>query len=143
MIYLEKPDGFDCRAEVASCFIECKGEVLFLLREDKKIQGNTWCLPAGKIEYGETPLAAVLREIHEETGLQFDKKTITHLQKVYVRFPDIDFIYHMFRTVIKNKKEIFLNPNEHKDFRWLTPKEAHGYPLIRDEDLCIKLVYPL
>jgi len=41
------------------------GQVLFLVRADNGL----WDLPAGAIDPGETPAQAVVREVHEETGL--------------------------------------------------------------------------
>lgn len=41
------------------------GEILLIRRSD----GGTWDLPGGAVEPGETPAAAVLREVREETGL--------------------------------------------------------------------------
>jgi len=41
------------------------GQILFLVRADNGL----WDLPAGAIDPGETPAQAVVREVHEETGL--------------------------------------------------------------------------
>ena len=43
-----------------------EGEVLLIRRAD----GGTWDLPGGAVEPGETPSAAVVREVREETGLE-------------------------------------------------------------------------
>jgi 8-oxo-dGTP pyrophosphatase MutT (NUDIX family) len=44
------------------------GHALFLQRSDKGDQAGTWCWPAGKIEAGEDPSEAAIRETIEETG---------------------------------------------------------------------------
>ena len=44
------------------------GEVLFQLRADDGL----WSLPSGSIDPGETPGAAVVREVREETGLHVE-----------------------------------------------------------------------
>lgn len=31
--------------------------------------GRTWTLPGGRVEHGEDPIAAVVREVEEESGL--------------------------------------------------------------------------
>ena len=36
---------------------------------------------------------------------------------------------------------IMIDPNEHKGFCWVTPKEALGMPIIEDLDACIRIVY--
>jgi 8-oxo-dGTP pyrophosphatase MutT (NUDIX family) len=52
--------------EAAFAIIIEEGKVLLTLRRDVPI----WVLPGGGIDPGETPEAACLREVHEETGLQ-------------------------------------------------------------------------
>jgi mutator protein MutT len=42
------------------------GEILLIRRSDS----GTWDLPGGAVEPGETPSAALLREVREETGLE-------------------------------------------------------------------------
>lgn len=48
--------------------VEQEGQVLLVRRAvDPKV--GDWCLPAGYVEYDEGPVAAVIREVKEETGL--------------------------------------------------------------------------
>jgi 8-oxo-dGTP diphosphatase len=52
----------------AGALVEQEGQVLLVRRAvDPKL--GFWCLPAGYVEYDEGPVAAVLREVREETGL--------------------------------------------------------------------------
>ena len=52
----------------AGALVEQQGQVLLVRRAvDPKL--GFWCLPAGYVEYDEGPVAAVLREVREETGL--------------------------------------------------------------------------
>jgi len=46
-----------------------KGNVLLLRRDDGKHCGGLWSFPGGKVEAGEQPQAAAMRELKEETGL--------------------------------------------------------------------------
>lgn len=50
-------------------FIVQDGCVLLVRRTAEPERGR-WALPAGYVDYGEDPRAAVLREVAEETGLQ-------------------------------------------------------------------------
>jgi len=55
----------------AVCAVVCDGDhrVLLVQRKIPPRRGE-WCLPGGFMELGETPEAAVLRELAEETGLR-------------------------------------------------------------------------
>jgi mutator protein MutT len=53
----------------ASAVVWRQDEVL-LVRRGRPPGKDYWSLPGGKIEAGETPEAAALREVREETGLQ-------------------------------------------------------------------------
>ncbi len=52
----------------AGVILERKGEVLMVKRRYAPRVG-AWCLPAGFMEYGETPEHCAVREVEEETGL--------------------------------------------------------------------------
>lgn len=52
----------------ALCYIEHAGRVLMLQRLKEPFAGH-WTAPGGKLWPGENPREAVLREVHEETGL--------------------------------------------------------------------------
>ena len=42
---------------------------LLLIRRGRGVATGAWSLPGGRVEHGESLHAAVLRELHEETGL--------------------------------------------------------------------------
>ena len=51
--------------------IVCRGKILLEQRMNEPGQGK-WSIPGGKVELGETPEQAVIRETREETGLVVD-----------------------------------------------------------------------
>lgn len=141
MIFKDKPENFNPKFEVVSCFIEYENEILLLLRQDHKPQPNTYGVPAGKIDQWETPLQAMKREAKEET--QIDLEDADYFDKLYVRYSDIDFIYHMFHKRFDTKPNVTIKPDEHKDHIRIHPKKALELNLIEDEDACIKLYYKI
>ncbi len=143
MLSLQEPANFRPKFEVVSCFIKDGERFLMLHRTDGEDEGDRWGVPAGKVEKGETLLDAILREAFEETGIGIGKMNIRYWGKTFVRYPDYDFIYHVYSTVLPESRGVKINEKEHKDFRWVTPEEALKMPLIRDEEMSIKLFYGL
>ncbi len=142
MLSLTPHTDFSPRFEVASCFLEHDGKILLLLRQDHKSEGNTWGIPAGKINTAnENSLNGVLRETFEETGIQIHEDNILHIITTYVRYKAYDFVFHIYQSILKEKENIHINYEEHKEFCWVTPQEALHLPLIEDLDKCIRLCY--
>jgi mutator protein MutT len=140
MVFQEPPENFNPKMEVAACFITVKENVLFMKRQPHRSEGSKWGIPGGKLEKGETAEQAVLREIKEETGLGLPL-SIKYFGKVYIRYPEVDFIYHMYGHDLDDyPAQVFFDPVEHTEFRWITLGEALQLPLIRGEDECIHLV---
>lgn len=141
-IFENPPENFKPVIEVSACYIDVDQHVLFLKRQPYISEGNTWGVPAGKIKKVETPEEAVIRETKEETGLEIQKNQLISLGKVYVRYPQKDFVFHMFTVSFeKYPSEILIEPTEHSEYRWLTLKEALELPLIPGEDECLYLIY--
>jgi 8-oxo-dGTP diphosphatase len=49
---------------------DAAGRVLVLKRAIDSTDGGRWCLPGGKMDYGDTVEQAAIRELQEETSLQ-------------------------------------------------------------------------
>lgn len=145
VIHQEPSPHFAPRIEVAALFIEHGNHILLLHRQENKSQGNLWGIPGGKLDKGETPLQAAIRETQEETGYDFSKQPIENLGTVYIEHNDKDhLIYHMFRTkLVGDPGDVKINFQEHKGFTWVTPQDGLKLDLIKDEDACFKLIYGL
>jgi mutator protein MutT len=141
MIYQDRPKVFAPKFKVVSCFVEYNGQILLLHRQDHKPQGNTWGVPAGKVDDGETIGQTMVREIQEETGFELPPAQLSYFGRVYVKYPDYDFIYHMFHAKLDHGQKVAINHQEHKAFKWITPVDALNMRLIQDLDACIKLFY--
>lgn len=143
-IYLQKPEIFNPKFEAVGCFLEHQEKILLLLRQNNKSQGNTWGIPGGKLEKDETPIETAIRETFEETA--FKISTFTYLGSVFIKYPTVDYIYHMVMFKFTNNidpNSVKINPIEHKAFCWVTPKAALIMNLMLDEDPCIRLIYKL
>ena len=136
---LVQPKNFNPKFEIVSCFIQNKDKFLLLHRQDSKPQGDTWGMPAGKIDSDENRLDAVVREVKEETGLSISNPD--YFKTVYVKYPEFDFIYSMFYISFIERPAIKINLKEHKNFKWVTAQEALKMNLIGDLDECIKEFY--
>lgn len=141
MIYLEEPENFSPKFEAVGCFVEYRGKIILLHRKDSCSEGNTWGLPAGKIDPGEEVSEAVRRETQEETGLIIPVSQIVLLGKTYVKFPTYDLIFYFFKTHLEEMAEVRISPAEHKGFRWISPKDALKLELIGGLSEGIKLFY--
>lgn len=143
VIYLEPTPQFSPRIAVSAVYIVHNDKILLLHRQDNKSQGNKWGIPGGKVDKGETPLQAAIREVKEETGYDISKQPIETLETVYIEYNEKDhFTYHMFRTQLQEEPgAVKINFKEHKGFTWVTPADGLKMDLLQDEDPCFRLVY--
>jgi 8-oxo-dGTP pyrophosphatase MutT (NUDIX family) len=76
------------RPSVSAVIFDRRGRLLLQQRSD----GGQWGLPGGSVEIGESVAAAVVREVHEETGLTVRPRRIVGVysdpELQVVRYPD-------------------------------------------------------
>lgn len=132
-----KSKGFNSKFEVVSCFVEYDGKILLLKRNFNKPQPNTFGVPAGKVENGESIIEAMIREAKEETGLNLLEKHLNFYKTKYVEYNEYHFIYHMFIYELNQLPKIEIDLNSHQEYLWEYPQICLKLPLIEDLDECI------
>lgn len=143
MIQKTKPENFNQRFEVVSCFIEHDGHILLLRRHEKQSWGGRWGPSTGKLQDGESEINAVVREVKEESGLEIQPHHLNYFDKFYVNHGGYEFVFHVFHAPQPARPGVILNPYEHTDFAWVSPREAFSMELTPDEDEVIRIFYNL
>lgn len=98
---------------------------LYLMRNDPR-HPDTWGLPGGKIEAGESIMDAIIRECQEELGSMPEYIKLAPLEK----FTTVDsgFSYHTFFCSVQDEFQPKLN-EEHVGWAWINsgtwPKPMH------------------
>lgn len=81
---------------VAVALIDRDGRVLLAERPAGKHLAGTWEFPGGKVEAGETPEAALIRELHEELGIETEASCLapaTFASHAYEHFHLVLMLY--------------------------------------------------
>lgn len=141
MIFDVLPEDFKSKARVSGCYVQVQEHLLFLCRHPAKIEGGRWGTPGGKGNPGESLRAAGRRELAEETGIDLEEDALTFRALFYVRLSYGDFEYAVFDASLLERPDIRLSPDEHVEYRWVTPQEALALPLMEDEDEVIRRCY--
>ena len=95
------------------------------MRNDKK-HPDTWGLPGGRVEEGETLMQAITRECEEELGSMPQYLKLVPLEKFTTT--DLGFVYHTFFCSVSCEFIPVLN-EEHQGWAWIAsgswPKPLH------------------
>ena len=126
------------RIEVVAAII-CKGDTIFATQRGYGDFKDWWEFPGGKMEPGETPEEALVREIREElsTEISVDK----FLYTIDYDYPAFHLTMHCYMCSLLCDA---LHLNEHEAARWLKVDDIHSVNwLPADEDLLPMIVKEL
>ncbi len=128
---------------IVGCFLEYNGKFVILRRHSHKPNGNTWGLPAGKVEPGENDAEAILREVYEETGYRGNAQELGHLGDFEFTEGDSKYTFATYLIKLAQPHSVILESNAHSDFKWVTAEECYAIPNLIDDfhDLLKKLKF--
>ena len=115
-------------------------ERVLMIRTQK--WSNLWGIPGGKVKYGETQIAALRRELAEETGLEV---TDIHfvLAQDCIDSPEFyraaHFLLLNYTCRVTSGLEVRLN-EEAQEYRWVSIRDALKMPLNQPTQILIEAV---
>ncbi|TIT47932.1 MAG: (deoxy)nucleoside triphosphate pyrophosphohydrolase, partial [Mesorhizobium sp.] len=82
---------------VAACaLVDADGRVLLAQRPEGKQLAGLWEFPGGKVEVGETPEQCLIRELHEEIGIETEIPCLAPLTFASHSYDDFHLLMPLF-----------------------------------------------
>ncbi|MEH3106838.1 MAG: (deoxy)nucleoside triphosphate pyrophosphohydrolase [Sphingomonas fennica] len=111
---------------VAVALVDADGRILLAERPAGKSMAGLWEFPGGKIEAGETPEAALVRELAEELGIDVSIACLAPATFASAALGDRHLVLLLY---VCRKWQGIPRPLEGGALRWVRPAEMHRLPM--------------
>ncbi len=106
--------------------IDADARVLIAQRPEGKQLAGLWEFPGGKVEAGERPEAALIRELREELGIEVKEPCLAPLTFASHAYPEFHLLMPLY---ICRRWEGFVEAREHAALKWARAKDLRAYPM--------------
>ena len=110
----------------AAALIDIDGRVLLAQRPEGKPMAGLWEFPGGKIEPGETPEAALIRELHEELGIETWASCLAPLTFASHSYDDFHLLMPLYAC---RKWDGIVQGRENQALKWVRGDSLRDYPM--------------
>lgn len=112
---------------VAACaLIDPDGRVLIAQRPPGKSMAGLWEFPGGKIEAGERPEEAVIRELKEELEIDVKEACLAPFTFASHIYPDFQLLMPLY---VCRRWDGIVTPREGQAIKWVRPRDLVSYPM--------------
>ena len=112
---------------VAACaLIDADGRVLMAERPQGKTLAGLWDFPGGRVEAGERPEDALIRELAEELGITVREACLAPLTFASHAYPDFHLLMPFY---VCRRWEGSVRPREGQRLAWVRPNRMRDYPM--------------
>ena len=110
----------------AVALIDRDGRVLLAQRPEGKSMAGLWEFPGGKVEKGETPEDALVRELHEELGIETWDSCLAPLTFASHKYEDFHLLMPLYAC---RKWSGIVQPKEGQTLKWVAARDLSKYPM--------------
>ncbi len=110
----------------AVALVDSDGRVLIAQRPEGRAMAGLWEFPGGKIEPGETPEAALIRELDEELGIDTWASCLAPLTFASHSYDEFHLLMPLF---VCRRWQGTPQPREHQALRWVRAGELRRFPM--------------
>ena len=112
---------------VAACaLVDADGRVLLARRPPGKPLAGLWEFPGGKVEPGETPEAALIRELKEELDIDVAAKCLAPLSFASHSYPEFHLLMPLF---VCRRWEGDMAPLQGQELAWVRAQKLADYAM--------------
>src|SRR5689334_21999377 len=111
---------------VAVALVDIDGRVLIAKRPEGKPMAGLWEFPGGKIHAGETPEAALVRELKEELDLDVAESCLGPFVFASHAYPDFHLLMPLY---LCRKWKGTPTPREGQVLKWVRPAQLRDFPM--------------
>lgn len=112
---------------VAACaLVDADGRVLLAQRPQGKQLAGLWEFPGGKVEPGETPEQCLIRELHEEIGIETEIPCLAPLTFASHSYDDFHLLMPLF---VCRRFHGIAQPKEGQALKWVRPRQMRDFPM--------------
>ena len=123
---------------VACALVDQDNRVLIAQRPPGKKLEGLWEFPGGKIDLGERPEQALIRELHEELSIHVKAPCLAPLTFASHAYDDFHLLMPLY---ICRRWEGFVQPREGQAVKWVRARDLRDWPMPpADEPLIPHLV---
>ncbi|MEX0284926.1 MAG: 8-oxo-dGTP diphosphatase MutT [Paracoccaceae bacterium] len=110
----------------AVALIDVEGRILLAQRPEGKSMAGLWEFPGGKVEPGETPEHALVRELAEELGIETWNSCLAPLTFASHSYDDFHLLMPLFAC---RKWNGIPQPREGQLLKWVHARDLRDYPM--------------
>lgn len=110
----------------AVALIDVDGRVLLGQRPEGKSMAGLWEFPGGKVEEGETPEAALIRELQEELGIDTWESCLAPLTFASHSYENFHLLMPLFAC---RKWNGIPQSRENQSLKWVHAMDLNKYPM--------------
>jgi 8-oxo-dGTP diphosphatase len=111
---------------VAVALVDTDNRVLIAERPQGKALAGLWEFPGGKVDPGERPEAALIRELDEELGIQVKEACLAPLTFASHAYPDFHLLMPLY---VCRRWEGMVRAREGQALKWVRPRDLRAYPM--------------
>ena|SRR3990167_2097603 len=110
---------------VAAALFDAEGRILLAQRPEGKQLAGLWEFPGGKLEAGETPEAALVRELHEELSITVNQSSLEPLTFASFTYPSFHLMMPLYACRSWSGS---IQPREGQATAWVEKSRLRDYP---------------
>ena len=111
---------------VAVALVDADGRVLLAQRPEGKAMAGLWEFPGGKVQPGEAPEAALIRELAEELGIDVTEACLAPLSFASHRYETFHLLMPLY---VCRRWGGIVSAREGQQLAWVRPQKLDQYPM--------------